>query len=461
MKSGIRGFLALVLVLSACSSGSSSSPGPASAPDPGNTPSPGDPAGGSNPAGGEPPPPAAPSPEGRRVVGYFPSWGVYARGYFVKNIHTSGAAARLTHINFAFANIGADLKCAIGDPWADIDMAYSADRSVDGVADTWDNGVLRGSFNQLRKLKVLYPHLKILISIGGWSWSGRFSDAALTPESRRALAASAIDLFIRGNFTSNVRVPGIFDGIDIDWEYPAAPGATNNFRPEDTENFTALLAEFRAQLDAQGAADGRRYLLTIAAPAGLDKIAKIEVDRIHPYLDFINLMTYDMHGAWEAVTNFHSPLYASSSDPSAALGYNTDRAVREWLTRGTPAAKLLVGVPFYGRGWRDVPPGPRGDGLYQTSSGGGAPGTYETGVEDYKVLKTLEGSYGRYRHAEARAFWIYSPSTRIFWSYDDPEALREKAGYVKSNGLGGIMFWELSGDDATGSLLTAISEGLQ
>jgi chitinase len=450
MKSGIRAFLALAVALSACSSGSSSSPD--STPPP--APAAGSP-GGSGPEGGPPP------SEGRRVVGYFPSWGVYARGYFVKNIHTSGAAARLTHINFAFANIGPDLKVAIGDPWADLDMAYSAERSVDGVADTWDNGVLRGSFNQLRKLKILHPHLKILISIGGWSWSGRFSDAALTPESRRALAASAIDIFIRGNFTPSVRVPGVFDGIDIDWEYPAAPGATNNFRPQDTENFTALLAEFRAQLDAQGRADGRRYLLTIAAPAGLDKIAKIQVDRIHPYLDFINLMTYDMHGAWEAVTNFHSPLYASSSDPSAALGYDTDRAVREWRARGTPADKLLVGVPFYGRGWRDVPPGPRGDGLYQTSSGGGAPGTYETGVEDYKVLKALEESYGRYRHPEARAFWIYSPTARIFWSYDDPEALREKAAYVRSSGLGGIMFWELSGDDPAGSLLTAISEGLR
>ena len=449
MKSGMHRWFFVLLVLSGCSGSSSSSSDPA-------------PNGGSGPgAPADSGPSAPPATEGRRVVGYFPSWGVYARSYFVKNIHTSGAAARLTHINFAFANIGSDLKCAVGDPWADIDMAYSADRSVDGVADTWDNGVLRGSFNQFRKLKLLHPHLKILISIGGWSWSGRCSDAALTAESRRALAASAIDLFIRGNFSSSVRVPGIFDGIDIDWEYPAAPGATNNYREADTENFTALLAEFRAQLDAQGAADGRRYLLTIAAPAGLDKIAKIQVDRIHPYLDFINLMTYDMHGAWESVTNFHSPLYASSTDPSAALGYNTDRAVREWLARGAPASKLLVGVPFYGRGWRDVPPGPRGDGLYQTASGGGAPGTYETGVEDYKVLKTLEASYTRYRHAEARAFWIYHPGTRIFWSYDDPEALREKAGYVRAQGLGGLMFWELSGDDDAGSLLTAISEGLR
>jgi chitinase len=141
----------------------------------------------------------------------------------------------------------------------------------------------------------------------------------------------------------------------VDWEYPAVMGNSSNYRPEDTVNFTALLAEFRRELDVQGTADGKRYLLTIAAPAGKDKDTKIEIDKIHPSLDFINIMTYDMHGAWEAVTNFHASLAASVGDPTRALEYDTDHAVLGWLAGGTPPNKLVVGVPFYGRGWKGVP----------------------------------------------------------------------------------------------------------
>jgi chitinase len=397
----------------------------------------------------------------RRVIGYFAAWGTYARAYFVKNIDSSGSAARMTHINYAFGNISSDLKCAIGDSYADYDMAYDAARSVDGVADTWDAGALRGSFNQLKKLKQKHPGLKILISLGGWTWSDKFSDAALTADSRRTFVKSCVDMYIKGAFTANLAHPGIFDGIDVDWEYPAVMGNSSNYRPEDTVNFTALLAEFRRELDAQGTADGKRYLLTIAAPAGKDKYSKIEIDKIHASLDFINIMTYDMHGAWEAVTNFHAPLAASAADPTSALEYDTDHAVQGWLAGGTPKGKLVVGVPFYGRGWKGVPAGPAGDGLYQTATGGGAQGTYEAGIEDYKVLKALGANFKPFRHPETRAFWVFSPTDGIFWNYDDPTAIREKTAYIRSKGLGGAMFWELSGDDAGGTLITALSDGLK
>jgi chitinase len=398
---------------------------------------------------------------GRRVVGYFTAWGVYARTYFVKNIESSGAASRLTHINYAFANISSDLKCAVGDSYADYDMAYDAAKSVDGVADTWDAGALRGSFNQLKKLKAKHPGLKVLISVGGWTWSDKFSDAALTADSRRSLVKSCVDMYIKGAFAAGLAYPGIFDGIDIDWEYPAAMGNTDHYRPEDSANFTALLAAFRAELDAQGAADGKQYLLTIAAPAGKDKFQKIEIDKVHASLDAVNLMTYDMHGAWENVTNFHAPLAASAADPSRALEYDTAHAVEGWLAGGTPPGKLVVGLPFYGRGWKGVPPGPAGDGLYQTTAGGGAQGTYEAGIEDYHVLKGLEATYKKLRHPETRAFWIFNPTEGIFWSYDDPTALGEKTAYIRAKGLGGAMLWELSGDDASGTLITAISDGLK
>ncbi|HMI88892.1 MAG TPA: glycoside hydrolase family 18 protein [Polyangiaceae bacterium] len=397
----------------------------------------------------------------RRVVGYFAAWGVYGRSYFVKNIESSGSAARMTHINYGFANISADLKCAIGDSFADYDQAYDATKSVDGTADTWDAGVLRGSFNQLKQLKAKHPGLKVLISVGGWTWSDKFSDAALTPESRRTLVKSCVDMYIKGAFAAGLSHPGVFDGIDIDWEYPAVMGNSSNFRPEDTVNFTALLAEFRAQLDAQGAADGHKYLLTIAAPAGKDKYAKIEIGKIHSSLDFVNVMTYDMHGAWETITNFHAPLAASAADPTSALEYDTDHAMQGWLAGGTPPSKLVMGLPFYGRGWKGVAAGPAGDGLYQTATGGGAQGTYEAGIEDYKVLKMLGAVYKPFRHAETRSFWVFNPTDGVFWSYDDPTAIGDKTSYIKSKGLGGAMFWELSGDDPSGTLITAVSDGLK
>jgi chitinase len=168
-------------------------------------------------------------------------------------------------------------------------------------------------------------------------------------------------------------------------------------------------------------------------------------------------MTYDLHGAWEPTTNFQAPLYGSSGDPSQppANNYNANYAVQAYKNAGVPAAKIVLGVPFYGRGWTNVPN--VNNGLYQPSSTA-APGTYEAGIEDYKVLKNLTG-YGQFRHPEAQAFWIFNGST--FWSYDDPTSLTNKMNYIKAQGLGGAMFWEASGDDATGSLVTAIYNGLR
>lgn len=385
----------------------------------------------------------APPPSGKRIIGYFVQWGVYGRNYHVKNIKTSGSASKLTHINYAFGNV-VNNRCAIGDSYADYETAYTAAESVDGVADTWDQP-LRGSFNQLRKLKTPYPYLKVLISLGGWTWSSGFSDAAL-PQNRVAFVQSCIDLFIKDS-----RWAGVFDGIDVDWEYPGACGNTCTFRLEDTQNFTALLAEFRKQLNAVRPG----LLLTIAAPAGQDKIDKIEVGKIHQHLDFINLMTYDFHGGWENTTNFQSNLYTPAGDPAQGnQRVSVDQAVRAWRQGGTPAGKLVVGVPFYGRGWQGVPSA--NNGLWQRGSGA-ASGTYEAGIEDYKVLKTK--GYPRYFNNDAQAAWIYSGG--IFWTYDDPAVMNTTTSYINTNSLGGAMLWELSGDTTNGELINALSNGLR
>src|SRR6266545_2964825 len=192
-------------------------------------------------------------------VGYFTQWGIYRRNFLVKNLHTSGIAGKVTHINYAFGNVGVDGRCfeanesGQGDAWADYQKRFRASESVDGVADVVSQP-LAGNFNQLRKLKAMYPGLQVQMSLGGWTWSKYFSDAALTPASRQAFVASCIDLFIKGNLpiigTSPHGGPGsgagVFDGIDVDWEWPASEGNTGNVvRPEDKQNFTALLAELR------------------------------------------------------------------------------------------------------------------------------------------------------------------------------------------------------------------------
>lgn len=361
----------------------------------------------------------------------------------MKNIDTSGSAGKLTHINYAFGNV-VNNKCQLGDTYADYDKFYSAADSVDGVADSWDAGALRGSFNQLRKLKAKYPGLKVMISLGGWSWSAGFSDAAL-PANRASFVSSCVNLFIKDSRWAN-----LFDGIDIDWEYPGACGNTCNYRPEDTQNFTALLAEFRSQLNAVRPG----LALSIAAPAGPALIDKIQVGSIHQYLDFINVMTYDMHGGWESTTNFHSPLFNAPSNPAKSLRFSSDEAIGKWLAGGTPAQKLVLGVPFYGRGWTGV--GGANQGLYQPASGA-APAMYEAGIEDYKVLKA-KGHPGFY-HPDTKSFWTFNGTE--FWSYDTPQSLATKMAYVKSKGLGGAMFWELSGDTANGELVNAVSLGLK
>lgn len=403
---------------------------------------------------------------GKTVLGYFAQWGIYDRKYFVKNIETSGSAPLLTHINYAFGNVRNN-RCEVGittpvnentgvggDAFADYTKSFDAATSVDGVADKWDSP-LRGNWGQLKKLKAKYPKLKVLISLGGWTYSRGFSDAA-RPENRVAFVKSCIDAYIKGDLPrvedagGPGALAGVFDGIDIDWEYPAACGLGCG-RPEDRENFTGLLAEFRKQLDAVRPG----LLLSIAAPAGIDKIRVIDPDKFHPSLNFINVMTYDFHGTWEPATNFHSPLYGSSNDPSTGdvRSYNTDAALQAYMSRGVPASKLNIGIGFYGRGWSQVPN--VSNGLYQP--GVAAPAKYEKGNEDYKILKTL--GWPSYVDPQSRAQWIFNGNT--FWSFDTPVQITEKMSYAKSKGLGGAFFWEFNGDDSQATLLKAISNGLK
>jgi len=368
-----------------------------------------------------------------RVAGYLASWGVRTKGTRIADL----PAKDLTHIFYAFGKIAEDGRVVLGDPCVDV-----------GVCDTSQAVNPGGNFAELARLKQRYPHLKLVVSIGGWTGSGKFSDAALTDSSRRLFAESAIDVFIRQR-------PGLFDGIDIDWEFPVSGGMQGNVeRPVDKNNFTLLLAELRRQLDARGAIDRRHYELAIAASAGPRGFANIDVARITPLLDFINVMTYDYH-AGSSRTGFNSPLYAAKGDPTPEL--NVDATIRRFLDARVPAGKLLVGIPFYGRAYGSVPS--LNDGLFQ--SGHGNPSEWRPGDGDWKTLsqtRLKDPRYVRLWEPTARVPWLYDSTSGTWVSYDDPQSVGEKVRYVREHGLGGVMIWELGGDD--GRLMQAIGGGV-
>lgn len=376
------------------------------------------------------------------VIGYYPSWAA-ARGVTLKN----APFEQLTHINYAFSNVSEEGECILGDPTADVERLFSAEESINDRADN-PAADFHSNFNQFLEMKKKYPKIKVLISIGGWSWSENFSNAASNKESRQRFASSCINLYLK-------QYAGVFDGLDIDWEYPVSGGMVEG-SPEDKANFTLLLQEVRQQLDEQGKKDGRDYLLTIAAPVGPGNIRNLDLPGIARQVDWINLMTYDFHGTWDTTTNFNAPLYRSDNDPADA-SLNVDAAVQTYLAEGVPAEKLVLGVPFYGRGWSGV--ADVDNGLYQPVQGA-APGTHEAGAYEYNDLRdNYLTNWKTYWSDSAFVPWLYDPESQVFISYDDARSLEAKAGYAKDNGLAGVMIWEISQGDK--SLVEAIYQGFE
>jgi chitinase len=404
--------------------------------------------------------------------GYFEEWGINYANYNIADLQKNGVADLLTHLIYAFGNVTptSPPACAIADPVA----AYQ-NPNLPSVSGKPYTAPLYGNFGAIQQLKELHPDLKVLISLGGQAGDVTgFVNAAATPAGRAALASSCIDMFIKGNIAAGVTAPGLFDGFNIDWEFPG---------PADKQNFTALLKEFRTHLNALSKTTGKKYVLTFDSPASPKKYVNIDLKAAAAEVDFLTIDGYDYAGSWDKQTNESSSLYDTSDDPVYADARYIDATVRAYLCAGVPAAKYTMGLPLYAVGWKGV--ANVNHGLYQSVSGPSpvllADGSGECpnpdkahaspgcdtiltpGFSTYSTIENLTNKYGYIPwHDSTRVgATLYNPSTGIFYTYDDPAAVAVKTAYIKKKKLGGAYVWALNTDDASASLTRAIAAGLK
>lgn len=423
---------------------------------------------------------------GYRNVGYYGQWQALAdREATLKKLFVDADAGRdLTHLNYSFGNIAGSQEAidearedgvrgldgvepytcflsddddaaagetdTAGDAESDFLHLFPAEQSVLGVADSADQR-LAGNLNQLRQVKRLHPDLKVHVSLGGWAWSKSFSDAVATPERRDALVESCVDLWIRGDLPEidgrggEGAAAGIFDGFDIDWEWPGAPDwaqeVGNSIDEEnDRANLLAFMEELRGALDELGAEMGEHYEISAFLPASP---AVIEAGgwndpEFFQYLDFGNLQGYDLWGPWGETTGHQGNVHG---DPAHNWGLGLDTVVASYTDAGIDPAKLNLGFASYGYGWQGA-----GEEAWGEAE---SPAWQEDGtaVLSWDQLKTRGLDI---RHAQVDgsfdATYGYDAEAREWWTFDDPVAVAEKTRWALSLGLGGVDYWELAHD---------------
>ena len=410
--------------------------------------------------------------QGKILGGYFEEWSIYYAGYNIANLQQNGVADKLTHLFYAFGNVTTSPApaCAIADTWADYQSPYLP--SVNG---TPYPGPLFGNFAAIQQLKALHPNLKVVMSLGGASAvnTAAFVSAAGTAAGRQALAASCINMFVNGNIAAGITAPGLFDGFNIDWEFPTAT---------DTQNFTALLAEFRSQLNALSKTTGKQYSLSFDGPAGAQNYVNIDLKKAAKQVDFITIDGYNYSGSWVTQTNDASPLFDSRQDPLFGQDLDINDTVDAYLKAGVPPSKYTMGLPLYAAGWTGVPN--RNHGLYQNSTGpspvlwangtgpcpdlsGNTPGCdtlLTPGLATYSTLSNLTANgYTSYYDPKRVAVSLYDPTAGTFYTFDDPSVALLKMLYIEvkvPGGLGGAYVWALKDDDANGTMVKTMAAGL-
>jgi chitinase len=325
------------------------------------------------------------------------------------------AAQKVTRINYAFANI-------------------KNGRIVNGFENDDQN------LAALVALKKQNPSLTVLVSVGGWLWSGAFSDMALTPASRAAFIQSVVEFVGRNQL----------DGLDVDWEYPGLEGSTKHFRAVDQQNYTLLLKELRARFDELEKQLHRPLYLTIATGASPEFLAHTEMDKVQQYVDTVNLMAYDYYEPdSDATTGHHAPLFTNPADPKKV---SADASVHAYEQAGVAAGKIVLGVPFYGHVWGQVLAANHG--LYQPGKN-----VKNAWVRFGGVDAMLKNGFVRYWDPVAKAPYLYNAEKQMFVSYEDAESVALKCRYVLDGKLRGVMFWDYE-SDGSGALLNAVDAGL-
>ncbi len=404
-------------------------------------------------------------PPSKIVGGYFEEWSIYYAGYNIANLQQNGVASKLTHLMYAFANVTTPPACALADTWADYQSPY-----LPSVSGTPYTAPLYGNFGAIQQLEQLHPDLNVLISIGGASASNTaaFSSAASTEAGRKALAASCISMFIEGNIAQGVTAPGLFNGINIDWEFPTA---------SDTQNFTALLQEFRTQLNQLSAKTGKKYNLSFDGPAGAQNYVNINLAQAAKEVDFITIDGYNYAGSWDKQTNHASALLDSRQDPAFGQDLDINDTVDAYLKAGVPPSKYTMGVPLYGAGWTGV--SNVNYGLYQNSTGrspvplangkglctdpsgntAGCDPLLTAGLATYGTLVNLQANgYSVHYDPFRVAVTLFDPSLGTFYTFDNPLTAALKMVYVDARGLGGAYVWALKDDDANGTMVKTMAE---
>ncbi|XP_067672469.1 chitotriosidase-1-like [Haliotis asinina] len=360
---------------------------------------------------------AAQGAELRRVC-YYTNWSQYRpdKGKFTpENVDPN----LCTHYVYAFAILLGNRVKAF--EWNDLSTQWS-----------------KGMFERFMALKRVNPRMKTLLAIGGWNFGSKgFHEMSHTPQGRKEFADSVVK-FIRENN---------FDGVDVDWEYPANRGSP----PEDKHHYTEMLQAVRDAIVAEAQQSGRpRLLFTAAVAAGKSTIdTAYEIPEISQILDYISVMAYDLHGSWENITGHNSPMYSRVDESQEDKYLNLHWAAEYWVKMGAPREKLNIGLALYGRTFTLST---ADNTLGAPVSGPGAKGPYsrEKGFLSYQEICEMERNGGtivdipeqRVRYITRGDQWV---------GYDDKLSLRQKACYIKTNGFGGVMVWALDLDDFSGS----------